>query len=615
MAATTMTCADAAAAALSVSGNNVEYNNGEEIEVTGYVTGIKTAYSDQYHNISFWMADAADGGEVLQAFRAACATAADAPAVGDQVKVTGKLTKYNTTPEFAAGCTYVILQSATPVEPTLDYYVVGSMTNWAPNAAYKLAANPAAEGEYMGQFTFAQNDEFKVAASDGSTIVDANWFPTGMGNNYVITEAGTYDVYFRPAGNADWANGYFTAVKNEILNVTVTEAIAAGMELDSMGVSTATYAVEGYVINPGAFSMLYKNQSWYMADDAAATASDFQAYNCFPIQGNDTLKVLAGDKVRLVGKLKKYYNKSASKYIIEIEKGNASFITMVDGDHTVTVVTEEITVAQALEIGAALANNGVSEKQYKIRGYVSAVDVKTSDVYSEQYGNQSFWVADAQGSTASTNADGGFYVYRGKPSTEEAIPYGSYVEFTCTIKKYVPSAGGDPVIENADQNITVTVLEAPAVDLDTINVAQAVEIALALDNNAVTPQKYAIVGYVAKIKTEYSAQYKNISFFMTDDPEGTYGDLQVYRGAISEDEGTALAAHDHVLVVGKLKNNFYNDANSAQTDAGAEVSVDWKAAIENILMNDQKINKVIVDGVLYIVRDGKLYTIQGAEVR
>jgi hypothetical protein len=110
-------CAEAAAAALSVSANNELYNNGAVYTIEGYVTGIKTAYSDQYHNISFWMADAADGGEVLQAFRAACASEADAPKVGDKVAVTGSLTKYGTTPEFAAGCTYVITERAEVVDP------------------------------------------------------------------------------------------------------------------------------------------------------------------------------------------------------------------------------------------------------------------------------------------------------------------------------------------------------------------------------------------------------------------------------------------------------------------------------------------------------------------
>jgi len=36
--------------------------------------------------------------------------------------------------------------------------------------------------------------------------------------------------------------------------------------------------------------------------------------------------------------------------------------------------------------------------------------------------------------------------------------------------------------------------------------------------------------------------------------------------------------------------------------------------IENILLNE-KVNKVIVDGVVYIVRDGKMFNLQGAQVR
>ena len=105
-------CAEAAEAALSVSANNELYNNGAEYTIEGYVTSIQTAFNAQYSNISFWMADTKEGGKVLEAYRAACETAADAPNVGDKVAVTGKLTKYGTTPEFAAGCTYTILERA-----------------------------------------------------------------------------------------------------------------------------------------------------------------------------------------------------------------------------------------------------------------------------------------------------------------------------------------------------------------------------------------------------------------------------------------------------------------------------------------------------------------------
>ena len=110
-------CAEAAEAALSVSANNELYNDGKEYTIEGYVTAIQTAFNAEYSNVSFWMADEVNGGNVIQAFRAVCATAEDAPAVGDKVAVTGKLTKYNDTPEFAAGCTFVITEKAPVVEP------------------------------------------------------------------------------------------------------------------------------------------------------------------------------------------------------------------------------------------------------------------------------------------------------------------------------------------------------------------------------------------------------------------------------------------------------------------------------------------------------------------
>lgn len=404
----------------------------------------------------------------------------------------------------------------------------------------------------------------------------------------------------------------FVAMTMNAQALTVAEAMEIGMALDSMATSEAEYTVEGYVINAGAFSMTYHNQSWYMADDAAAAASDFQAYNCYPIQSGDTLKVLNGDKVSITGKLKKYYNKSAAKYIIEFEKANATFIEMAPGDHSVVEQVEEATVAQALEIGNALANGGVTEKQYKIRGYVSAVDVKPADAYSEQYKNQSFYVADAQGSTASTNADGAFYVYRGKPSTGEAIPYGALVEFTCTIKKYVPSQG-DPVIENADQNIVINVLDAP--EVEPITVDEAVEIALALGDNETTAQSYNVVGYVAKVYEAYNAQYGNLSLYMTGEAvtEEAYGALQLRRCKIAEAEADLIPG-DKIMVVGKLTNNFYNDKNTAQIYQGQITLEEKLQAIENIVLTE-KINKVIVNGELYIVRDGKMYNVNGTQVR
>jgi len=181
-AATEMTCAQAREAALSVANNNDLYNNGEEIEVTGFVTSIQTTWSSQYKNISFWMADEAGNEKVLQAYRCVCENEADAPAVGDQVKVTGNLTKYNTTPEFAAGCTCVILEKGTPeVRPVFGVLEVA-------DAIAKVAAGELIDGDTLSIHGIITKLEFK----------GKNFAKYGSVNIYVADangEAGEFEFY------------------------------------------------------------------------------------------------------------------------------------------------------------------------------------------------------------------------------------------------------------------------------------------------------------------------------------------------------------------------------------------------------------------------------------
>ncbi|MCR5652296.1 MAG: starch-binding protein, partial [Ruminococcus sp.] len=89
------------------------------------------------------------------------------------------------------------------------YYIIGSMTDWTTDNAYKLTKNEAAEGNeyYYGGLDLTTESQFKVVYEKGN---QRTWFPDGMGNNYgengEITADGSYDVYFRPDGNggADW---------------------------------------------------------------------------------------------------------------------------------------------------------------------------------------------------------------------------------------------------------------------------------------------------------------------------------------------------------------------------------------------------------------------------
>ena len=228
--------------------------------------------------------------------------------------------------------------------------------------------------------------------------------------------------------------------------LSIAEAIQIGMALDSMATSAETYTIEGYVINAGTFYAGTKYQNWYMADDQETAFSGFQAYKCYPIDGIDTVEVRNGSKVRMTGHLQKYYDRQKALYVVEMTYTPAIILSKPQID--------TITVAEALALGAELEDNASTGKQYAIRGYVSSVSQ-----YYEQLGDQDFYIADDPNSTANTNAAGGFYVYRGVPSTGTAVNKGDLVELTCAIRKYVPASGTNINIENSEFPISVTVLQ------------------------------------------------------------------------------------------------------------------------------------------------------------
>jgi len=496
-------CAEAAAAALSVAKNNELYNGGKEYTIQGYVTEIAYEYSETSKNMSFWMADAINGGKIIEAYKCAVDSAKNAPKLDDLVKVTGKLTKYNTTPEFAPGCTVEIIERAPEVVP-----------------------------------------------ADADTV-------------------------------------------------SVAEAIVATMALDSSATSRQEYVIMGYVVDAQDFSWGSKQQIFFLVDDTANTAGQiFEAYYCTAYENGEATPVLNGDKIYLKGKLTKYYDTKAEVpgYLPELKNGTAEFISKVEGDRS-QPAAPEITVAKALQIGGTLEQGATGDTTYSVVGYVTDV-ITAWNASSKQV---TFWMADA--------ANGGkdkataFEVYKG--TSEEEITVGCKVSVYTKIKNY------NGTIES-ETGALVTLLES--MKIDTINVATAVDLALKLEDNAKSAKNYVVVGYVVE-KGEYNTSYNNISFYLVDDdPASADRSFQVFRANMTQAEADALQNGDFVIVTGYLKNYLKNGENFAQMDAGATVEVLWKQALEQIVLTE-KVNKVIMNGVIYIVRDGKLYNLQGAQVR
>lgn len=142
-----------------------------------------------------------------------------------------------------------------------NYYVVGNMTEWAPEADYKMAKNTAADGEeYMLTMEFNAGDEIKVVKStDGTTA--AVWYPD-PGENYTINTAGEYTVYFRPNGDggSDWHYNVIYVAATPINTIAEAQAAQAGTTMTVEGTVVAS-AANGAVLYDGTDYIYYYNSS------------------------------------------------------------------------------------------------------------------------------------------------------------------------------------------------------------------------------------------------------------------------------------------------------------------------------------------------------------------
>ena len=131
--------------------------------------------------------------------------------------------------------------AAAAAEP--EYYLVGSMTEWAVVAdeAHTFAVNPENDAEYMLNFTLAENDAFKVMKVEGES---QTWYPEGMDNNYTVdaAHAGEKTIYFRPDGQGGegWHYGVIYVAANEEPVVVELQAVSEATTWDFSKITANT---------------------------------------------------------------------------------------------------------------------------------------------------------------------------------------------------------------------------------------------------------------------------------------------------------------------------------------------------------------------------------------
>ena len=367
--------------------------------------------------------------------------------------------------------------------------------------------------------------------------------------------------------------------------------------------------VRGYVTY--AYAEKDGKQSAWLNDDKGAKSGLIQGAYLKVAEA-----VAVGDYVEIAGTLAKY--KQASKddkpaeIVLEVVDG-----TMVkigdDGKPIEPAQPDTLSVAEAMRVGYALLDNAISPKKYVIKGYVSSIE----SYYDEQYKNETFWIADSVGSRAATNAGGAFYVYRGKIDTEKEIGLNALVYVTANITKYSKECK-EPVIETAGgkgYTVSVAVAEQGLEEtIDTINVAKAMEIGLAMEQGSATDNRYVITGYVSSIDVPFSEQYKNETFWITDTKGEKTSDktkaFYVYRGKPNVEKEIGLGAK--VSIICKIK-NFKGTIENDGTGVTFEVLEEGEAPqIDTISVTEAiEIGMALEDGAY----SEEIYVVEGYAVK
>ncbi|MBR3565249.1 MAG: hypothetical protein IKN91_02825 [Paludibacteraceae bacterium] len=229
-------------------------------------------------------------------------------------------------------------------------------------------------------------------------------------------------------------------------------------------------------------------------------------------------------------------------YSLFSECGNlitAQLRVLVEKPEPVVPAPDTLSVAQAVELAAALDSGEVSGLAYVIEGYVTQMIER----YNEQYNNATFMIADSIG------AEPQLEVYRAFPLDEKdkLVKRGDFVRIGGALKKHITSSG-DTILET-HQNAGYEILEAYQYP-DTLSVELAVEIAQGLNSKDTAEGTFTIKGYITALRSaQSSASYK--SFFVSDTIDGKQ-DFQFYRAVAAEPADMNIKVGDLVVGSGRI---------------------------------------------------------------
>lgn len=215
--------------------------------------------------------------------------------------------------------------------------------------------------------------------------------------------------------------------------------------------------------------------------------------------------------------------------------------------------------------------------------YIKGVVVSIKENFTTQYGNAAFYIADSENSTNK------FYIYRAlylgnKKYTEgellkegdEVVVYGKVTNYNGTLETaqnaaYIYSLNGKTSSEGGGDDKPSTgeakgdgTLENP------FNSVAANAYASSLASGATSDKVVYIKGKVASIRENFTTQYGNASFYISDDGTSTdqfYVFRTLYLNNAKYTEGDVLSVGDDVVICGKVTNYMGNTPETVMNES------------------------------------------------
>ena len=327
----------------------------------------------------------------------------------------------------------------------------------------------------------------------------------------------------------------------------------------------------------------YKNID-YIISDGTHELTVFRGKNLDNTDFTEAGQINVGDEVVVLGKLTKYVNNdnvipemAQGNYIVKLTKGS----TPPPSGGNDGSLAKPFTPAEANAFISQMEASVNSTEDYYIKGKI--IDIEDKNQFGTQYGNCTFYISDD-----GTDKDDKFLVYRTlylgnekysddswtKPKAgDEVIICGKVVNYkgntpeTVQNQSYIYSLNGQTSIGGGS--------DAPGTLAKPFTPADANAFILQMEAGVNSTQDYYIKGKIIDIedKNQFSTQYGNCTFYISDDGTDKDDKFLVYRTLYlgnkkyEDDSWTKPKAGDEVIICGKVVNYKGNTPETVQNQS------------------------------------------------